>query len=161
MEKSGKFTNGADRRSGQDRRKHAGINMRTLMGAGKRRLVRRYEDKNRIFYVDQYDSKLFAAVVGIIFLSVIDGFITLFLMAHGAYEVNPVMAYYLEVGPYIFFTLKYALTIIGVMALLVFRNIGLRIFKVKAHSLLYFVVGAFLMTVAWGLYLVFDVVIWS
>jgi hypothetical protein len=158
MEKSGKFAFATDRRSGYDRRKNTGINIRTLMRAGKRRLIRRGEDRNRIFYVDQYSPKLFAAIVGIIFLSVIDGLITLFLMSHGAYEINPVMAYYLNLGPYIFFTLKYALTIIGAMVLLMFRNIGLRIINVRTHSLLYFVVGAFLITVAWELYLVFNVV---
>jgi hypothetical protein len=159
MEGSVKFAFGADRRSGNDRRKNSGLNIRLLMGAGKRRVIRRHEDKKRIFYVDQYSPKHFAAIVGILFLSVIDGFMTLFLMAHGAYEINPVMSYYLNEGPYTFFTLKYALTITGAMVLLMFRNVGLRIIRMKTHSLLYFVVGALVMTVAWELYLVFNVVI--
>jgi hypothetical protein len=159
MEKSVKDTFDTDRRSGNDRRKQTGINLRSMMGNGKRRLIRRLEDRNKIFLVDHYSPKLFAAIIAIIFLSVIDALLTLFLMNHGAHEVNPVMAYYITVGPYTFFTLKFALTIIGAITLLIFRNIIPQSFKVRTYSLLYLVVGAFTMTVAWELYLVFNVIV--
>jgi hypothetical protein len=159
MEKSVKDTFDTDRRSGNDRRKQTGINLRSMMGNGKRRLIRRLEDRNKIFLVDHYSPKLFAAILAIVFLSVIDALLTLFLMNHGAHEVNPVMAYYITVGPYTFFTLKFALTIIGAITLLIFRNIIPQSFKVRTYSLLYLVVGAFTMTVAWELYLVFNVIV--
>ena len=113
MEKSIQATFDTDRRSGLDRRKQTGINFRSMTGNGKRRLVRRLEDRNKIFLVDHYSPKLFAAIIAIIFLSVIDALLTLFLMNHGAHEVNPVMAYYITVGPYTFFTLKFALFLIN------------------------------------------------
>lgn len=159
MEKLIQDTFDTDRRSGNDRRKQTGINLRSMMGNGKRRLIRRLEDRNKIFLVDHYSPKLFAAIIAIIFLSVIDALLTLFLMNHGAHEVNPVMAYYITVGPYTFFTLKFALTIIGAITLLIFRNIIPHSFKVRTYSLLYLVVGAFTMTVAWELYLVFNVIV--
>lgn len=158
MEKLVQATFDTDRRSGTDRRKQTGINLRSIMGNGKRRLVRRLEDRNKVFLVDHYSPKLFAAIIAIIFLSVIDALLTLYLMNHGAYEVNPVMAYYINVGPYTFFTLKFALTIIGTITLLIFRDIIPQLFKVHTYSLLYFVVSAFIMTVAWELYLVFNVI---
>ncbi len=40
-------------------------------------------------------------------------------MGHGAYEINPIMAYYLTVGPHAFIVLKYALTSMGVIILLI------------------------------------------
>jgi hypothetical protein len=159
MEKSIQDTFDTDRRSGTDRRKQTGINLRYTMGNGKRRLVRRLEDRSKIFLVDQYSPKLFAAIIAIIFLSVIDALLTLFLMNHGAHEINPVMAYYITVGPYTFFTLKFALTIIGAITLLMFRNIIPQSFKVRTYSLLYLVAGAFIITVAWELYLVFNVIV--
>ena len=159
MEKSIQDTFDIDRRSGTDRRKHNDINLRSMIGNGKRRFVRRQEDRNKIFLVDHYSPKLFAAIMAIIFLSVIDGLLTLYLMNHGAHEVNPVMAYYINVGPYTFFTLKFALTIIGAVTLLIFRDIIPQSFKVRTYSLLYLVVGVFMMTVAWELYLVFNVIV--
>jgi hypothetical protein len=159
MEKLVQATFDTDRRSGTDRREQTGINLRSIMGNGKRRLVRRLEDRNKVFLVDHYSPKLFAAIIAIIFFSVIDALLTLYLMNHGAHEVNPVMAYYINVGPYTFFTLKFALTIIGAIALLIFRNIIPQLFKVHTYSLLYFVVSAFIMTVAWELYLVFNVIL--
>jgi hypothetical protein len=53
---------------------------------------------------------------------VFDAFLTLFLLGQGAYEANPVLAYFLKFGPYAFFTVKYTLTSLGLIALLIFRN---------------------------------------
>jgi hypothetical protein len=41
-------------RSGIDRRKQAGLNLRTLAGNGNRKVIRRQEDQDRIFFVDRY-----------------------------------------------------------------------------------------------------------
>ena len=54
-------------RSGTDRRKQTGINMRMFAGKGARRSIRRQEDQGRIFFVDQYSPVLFVAIVGILF----------------------------------------------------------------------------------------------
>jgi hypothetical protein len=159
MEKLIQTTFDTDRRSRTDRRKQTGIDLRSIMGNGERRFVRRLEDRNKVFLVDHYSPKLFAVVIAIIFLSVIDALLTLYLINHGAHELNPVMAYYIDVGPYTFFTLKFALTIIGAITLLIFRDIIPQLFKVHTYSLFYFVVSAFLMTVAWELYLVFNVIL--
>jgi hypothetical protein len=100
----------SSRRSGNDRRKQAGINVRLLVGDGNRRIIRRQEDQGRIFFVDHYSPVLFVTIVGILFLCVIDAILTLFLLNHGAYETNPIMAYMLNIGPYAFLVPKYALT---------------------------------------------------
>ena len=82
------YTELINKRSGKDRRSRAQICFRLLVGAGK------------IFFVDWYSPKLFVALLAGVSLSVVDGFLTLLLMGHGAYEeVNPIMAYALSVSP--------------------------------------------------------------
>ena len=80
-----------DRRFRKDRRKRAGFNIRVLI-YGRREHIRRQEDKHRIFYVDRYNSSLLGLIVVILFLSVLDALLTLFLIENGAFEVNPIMA---------------------------------------------------------------------
>jgi len=154
-----KLTIANDRRSRNDRRKQAGINIRLLTGSGERRTIRRQGDRNRHFFVDQYSPWFFFVILVIVLLSVTDGLLTLFLINHGAYETNPVMAYCLKIGPFAFIAVKYALTSMGVLILLIFRNIVLRRIKVRAHSLFYWVIGVFMAVVVWEFYLIFDVVI--
>ena len=144
-------------RSGIDRRKQSGIDFRSLMGFGNRRKIRRQDDSFRIFFVDQFSPKLFLPIVVILFFSVSDALLTLFLIGHGAYETNPVMAYYLNHGPYIFFAVKYTLTSLGVVVLLTFRNLIFQTIKVSASALLYLIAAAFIAVVGWEAYLIFNV----
>ena len=122
-------------------------------------LIRRQEDRERQFFVDQYSPILFVPIVAILFMCVLDALLTLFLLNHGAYEINPIMAYLLNIGPYAFYTTKYAITIIATLGLLMFRGILIQKFNLSVHLLLYFVAGLYCVVVAWELYLVSDVVI--
>ena len=131
------------------------------MGFGNRRIIRRQADNAVIFIVDQFSPALFVPIVAILFFSVFDALLTLFLIDHGAYETNPVMAYYLELGPYIFFTVKYALTSLGVFSFLVFRNRIFRFIKVSILGLLYLIAGIFLAIVLWEIYLISRILGWG
>ena len=147
----------AERRSGIDRRKQIGFNMRTFVGNGARATIRRQEDRERIFFVDQYGPVLFATIVAIFFLCVIDAILTLHLLNHGAYEINPLMSYLLNIGPYAFFLFKYLLTMIGTVCLLVFRGVVVQKLKASTHTILYLLAWAYLGVVGWELYLVYNV----
>ena len=144
-------------RSGKDRRTKSGFNIRSFLLGGRRERIRRQEDTRRIFYVDRYSPKLFAVIVAILFLCVIDTLLTLSLLNRGAYETNPVMAYFLKFGPYHFFASKYLLTFIPALFLLMFRNIVLRILKIRTRSVLYFVAVFYLAVVVWEFYLISNV----
>jgi len=146
-----------DRRSGIHRREQAGFNMRMHAGNGKRKIIRRKEDRRRIFLVDQYSPALSLTIVAILFLSVIDALFTLFLLKHGAYETNPIMAYLLNIGPYAFFIPKYVLTILSVYGLFFFRCVVIPKLNVTTHSLLYLLAWLYVSIVAWELYLVYQV----
>ena len=58
----------------------------------------------------------------ILMLSIIDGFMTLHLLDHGAHEINPIMSFCLELGPWFFLVSKFLLTCFGAMCLLVVSN---------------------------------------
>ena len=93
-----------EKRSGVDRRRR--LTLKALFHYGKRKEIRRQQDTYEIFFVDHYSSTIFAAIVLILFLSVIDAFLTLLLLGHGAREINPLMAYILRVEPKFFLTVK-------------------------------------------------------
>ena len=147
-----------ERRLGTDRRISRGINLRSLGFGGKREFFRRKEDMQKYYSVDRYSPSIFAAIIAILFLSVLDALLTLFLIGNGAIEINPIMAYYIKIGPYSFLAVKYALTSIGVFIFLILRNIYLRPIKMYTGTLLYVVIAVFGSVVAWQLYLISIIV---
>ena len=147
-----------ERRLGKDRRNLGKFKFRDLFVAGQRKYIRRKEDRDKIFYVDRYSSALFGVIVTILFLSVIDALLTLLLLNHGAYEINPIMAYYLRVGPYTFWAVKYGLTSTGVIFFVIRRNTFLKSIKIYTDTLFYLVLAGFMTVVAWEFYLVFNVI---
>lgn len=135
------------------------INVRSLIYGGNRILLRRQEDRQRLFFVDQYSTLLFVPIVAILFLCVLDALLTLFLLNHGAHEANPIMAYLLNIGPYAFYITKYAITIIATFGLFMLRDFVIQKLNLSVPLLLYFISGFYSIVVIWGLYLVSEVVL--
>ncbi len=148
----------SERRSGYDRRQKTGINLRLLEGNGNRRNIRRQEDRDRIFFADQYSPLLFATICTILFLCVIDALLTLFLLNHGAYEIHPIRAYLMKIGPYTFFFFKYGLTCIVMFGLYFFRKVVIRKINVSTHTLLLLLAWIYISVIAWELHLVYYVI---
>jgi len=148
----------SNRRSGFDRRKQTGISARLFVDNGNRSNFRRQGDQDRIFIVDQYSPVLFLTIVGILFLSVIDALLTLFLLNHGASEANPLMVYLLNIGPYAFFFLKYVMTIFATFGLFMFRADVVQRFNISTHTLLYLLGWIYVAVVGWELYLVYHLI---
>ncbi len=142
-----------NRRSGKDRRSHDAPEIKTLFIYSRRKKIRRKEDKHHIVYFDQYGSGIFVAIVSILFLSIIDALLTLFLIDCGASEINPIMAYFLNFGPFTFVSVKYFLTCYSVVVLLIFNNVFLRKIKIYTRSLFSYAVGVFVIVVGWELFL--------
>ncbi|MDY6951196.1 MAG: DUF5658 family protein [Thermodesulfobacteriota bacterium] len=109
-------------------------------------------------FLRRHSPKIFAAIMGVILLSVVDGVLTLFLVSCGAREINPVMAYFLDHGPLVFFWAKYLLTCIPLVFILVHRGVTLFGTGVKAQALILWIAIPFALVVYWELYLVFCVV---
>ena len=78
---------------------------------GRRKDVRRDEDRRRHIYVDQYSLRFFLLLMAILLLGTADAFLTLHhVHVNNAEELNPIMNYFLGIGPKIFFNVKYVLT---------------------------------------------------
>jgi len=146
-----------DKRSGIDRRKTTRPSIRFLCHSGRREAVRRREERQIIFLADRYSQTLFGAILLILLFSVLDALLTLFLIDHNATELNPVMAYYLDVGPYAFLSVKYLLTSVAVVFLLLCQNVFLPTIRIYTRSLFYVAAAVFISVVVWELYLIFYV----
>jgi Domain of unknown function (DUF5658) len=135
----------AERRRGLDRRKHSVCAL--LYGGFKprRRGPRRGgEHEHRVSGVDWHDPQWLAVAMLIVLFSCVDAFLTLMLINHGAYEVNPVMAPLVGGSGLAFALVKIGLTASGVV-LLTFMA---RIRAFGGHSLMTFPRGPYLVKLA-------------
>ncbi|MBC2710396.1 MAG: hypothetical protein HGJ94_05175 [Desulfosarcina sp.] len=109
---------GLERRSEQDRRENQLPLFKRLFFKGMRESMRRAEDRNRIVAFDRYKPSLFVTTLFVLSLSLLDAALTLTLLSQGAEELNPVMRYYLNQGPQIFLLVKYGLTALSVLIII-------------------------------------------
>jgi hypothetical protein len=144
---------GIDRRSGHDRRQGV-LSLKNIWSRRRRRQLRREDDRKKIVLFDHYSRSIVIIVVAILLLSVLDAFLTLFLIEHGAIELNPVMAYFLDINTTIFLITKYALTAMSVVIILLLNYAVVRNLNLQARSLLNFFAGIFILVVAWEIFLV-------
>lgn len=143
-------------RSGADRRTDNKARLKYLFFNGRREGFRREEDRDKVFFFDRYNPKWFAAITAVLMLSVFDALLTLILIDSGSSELNPVMAYFLAHGLLPFIFVKYFLTSMGVVILLIFKNIFLTRAKVHTRSLFSAVIIAFTAVIVWELFLIFT-----
>jgi len=143
-------------RRGIDRRTNTKARLKYLLFNGRRERFRRDEDRGKAFIFDRYNQKLFLAITAILILSIIDAVLTLVVIQRGATELNPVMAYFLDHGTSTFIVAKYVLTSIGVLILLIFKNVFLTKIKIYTHSLFPCVILIFTAVIVWELFLIFS-----
>ena len=146
--------NPGDKRSGADRRRSRWPRLKYLLFSGRRKTARRACDKNRFVLYDRYSPRIFAAILVILFLSVLDALFTLLLIEHGSEELNPFMAYSLKHGPFTFFTVKYSLTSAALLVFLLFKNTYIRKLGLHAASLFSWIMALFGAVVAWEIFLI-------
>ncbi len=73
--------------------------------------------------MDRYGHYLFLSLLIIVLLSVFDAYFTMFHVEEGAREINPLMNFLIGYGNIYFFTIKYALTVVGLFILCVYKNL--------------------------------------
>jgi hypothetical protein len=144
-----------DRRSGKDRRNHKLPKVKFLFVKGAREGIRRRNDRHKFFIFDRYSANLLAAILIILLFSVLDALFTLFLTGNGSDELNPVMAYFLNLNPWAFLSVKYILTCLSVTIILIFHNFYYPKLNFYARHFFLYIVGAFTMVILWELYLVY------
>jgi len=153
MEPWGSRADGWERRSGKDRRDRLGALGRLLFG-GRRQHIRRRSDQERLVIVDVYSPGLFRVILLILFLSLLDACLTLYLINQGAMEMNPVMAYFLDRGVGAFITAKYAMTSLSILILLLLSNVFIRRLRIYTRTIFSYVILVLGSVVVWELFLI-------
>ena len=138
-----------DRRSGKDRREKRFNLFQRPFASGRRRSMRRQADRRRFYLFDYYSPKIFFAVTLVLLLSVVDALLTLWLIGEGAQEVNPVMAYFLNIGPNAFMAAKYLITSASVVIVVLFNYILIQRVHLQMGDLLHYFAGCFAAVVIW------------
>jgi hypothetical protein len=113
---------GQDNRIYNDRRRQPTRPFTLPSLFGRRKSIRRHEDKEAHKYVDRYSLRSVAIVLFILVLSVADAIFTLTLVSRGAEEINPIMDFFLQRGPAIFLGVKYFLTVGSLLCFLILKN---------------------------------------
>jgi hypothetical protein len=138
-----------NKRSGLDRRKRKIPQLKYLLFGGQRKRIRRSEDKQQMIILDNYSPRLLTFVLIILTLSLADGFFTLHVTGHGAVEANPVMAYFLDLSPWAFMSVKYLLTCLSVICFLILNNLYIKSLNIRVDKLFPAVIVVFLVVVFW------------
>ncbi len=112
-----------ERRSGKERRQNQIPFFKLILFKGKRCRLRRANDRKQITLLDHYHPSLFIMILVVLSLSLVDAFLTLTLLEKGAIELNPVMRYYISLGPMVFVVAKYGLTIVPLVIMLILNGI--------------------------------------
>jgi hypothetical protein len=130
-----------ERRSGSERRQ---MNLAAYWRGAlnpRRRSGRRTRD-HLYPVIDWHSPRVFALVLTILALCVLDGVLTVTLMSHGAVEVNPVMAWFLPHNLPLFTAVKLGLTSAGACVLVACSR--MRLFRaIPGELALYAVLGCY------------------
>jgi hypothetical protein len=111
-----------NQRGGKDRRAAQTIPLSLASFRGRRKTIRREEDRATHYYVDLYGLDEGLIFILILVFSVADAFFTLALIDGDTTELNYVMHYYMQLGAVPFLLVKYLLTAVGLLLLLVHKN---------------------------------------
>jgi hypothetical protein len=129
------------RRRVPDRRKRPTPILSRYTWKGKRKDVRRDEDKRRHIYVDQYSVRFFVLLMAILILGIADAFFTLHhVHVNNAEELNPIMNYFLGLSPKIFFNVKYVLTALCLTVLCLHKNLPIVKYLLGVVLIIYLVI---------------------
>ena len=136
-----------------DRRSIRRPSLKYLIFGGRRMSARRDADKNYFIFVDRYSPWLLMLIVLLIMLSLADAFFTLYLIEHGATEINPIMAYFLSLGAWSFIFSKYFLTCSGIICLLVAHNLYFKPLRLHVKRVFPAFIIIFLLVIGWQVFL--------
>ena len=148
-----------DRRSDSDRRCKGIAALKSLLTYRRRRTLRRASDRRGLVLLDYYHPSLLISIILVLVLSAIDALLTLFLMEHGAVELNPVMAFFIELGNLPFVIVKYTLTAFSVCIVVILNYFFFQHLKIFTRGLLHFFALGFALVIVWELVLTFRYVL--
>ncbi|MGO9021883.1 MAG: DUF5658 family protein [Syntrophobacteraceae bacterium] len=142
-----------ERRTGKDRRSRptSPFTLQSLVGS--RRHYRRNQDARKFYFVDLYSPFSAILLILTLILSLTDAFLTLNLVGKDIEELNPVMDFFLKLGPVQFIMVKWFLTAFGLISLLVLKNYYLWQGRVRTVVVLAILPFLYLMLVSYEIYM--------
>ncbi|SPF32715.1 conserved membrane hypothetical protein [Syntrophobacter sp. SbD1] len=145
-----------ERRSRKDRRATptSPFTFRSLVGS--RRLYRRKEDSRKFFFVDLYSGSSVILLVSTLVLSLADAFFTLRLVSDNIGELNPVMNFFLRLGPFQFIMIKWFMTAFGLTTLLILKNYYLWQGRIRVFSIMSFLPFLYLVLVTYEAFMLIN-----
>jgi len=149
--------NHPEKRFDKDRRTQKIPPLKYLLFGGRRKGNRREIDSQKIILVDKYHPKYLVIILGIIVLSLSDAFFTIYLLEHGAQELNPLMDHLLSISPLVFLFGKLMLTSAGVFCILIFNNMYFKPFKIKIGSFFTVILVVMILVLLWQVSLKFSI----
>ncbi len=145
-----------ERRSGADRRARPTSPFTIQSLVGSRRRYRRKEDYRKYFFVDLYSPFSMALLVLTLLLSITDAFLTLRLIGEDIRELNPLMEFFLKLGPLQFIMAKWFLTACGLTTLLILKNYYLWQGRIRTAAVLLILPFLYLLLVGYEIFLLLN-----
>jgi hypothetical protein len=142
-----------DKRYIPDRRFNRRISLKHFILGGRRQELRRTEDKQGFRLVDEYSPTLLGLIILLLILSLVDGLMTLHLLDNDALELNPIMSFCLDLGPWFFLTTKFLFTCFGATCLLVVSNSYAFGGRIHVRDIFPAMISLYLMVMFWNSFL--------
>ena len=146
-----------ERRNPSDRRQQPTSPFTISSLFGRRKVVRREQDKAYHKYVDRYSLRSVTIILLILVLSVTDAIFTLKLISRGAQEVNPIMDFFLQLGPVIFLGVKYFLTVGSLLCFLILKNHYFLLGRISVKTLIGIIFVLYVVLIAYELSLLASI----
>lgn len=127
------------------------VSLYSLTRRGRRSSIRRHADRFKHACVDRYDLHSLLVILTGLLLCIADGFFTLQLVERGAREINPVMHFFLALGPVTFLAVKYLATGCSLVVLLIYKNRPLLKERLHGRHLLAAVPFVYSLLILWEL----------
>ncbi len=140
---------------GQDRRQEMPFFCAYHLGikSGRRTGERRITARGKPVYVDRYASHLMLCAIAVLFLSAMDAFLTLNILANGGKELNWFMEVLIEDSTEKFVAFKLALTSLALVMLIIHHEVHL--FKgIRVRHINYSVLAGYAILIGYELHLI-------
>lgn len=119
----------------------------------RRKQIRRASDDVNGIYVDVHERKLWYLAITLMTLSVLDAFFTTLLIANGSEELNPVLAYLLQIDLWVFLAVKFFITGTSIVFFVLHKHHRL-LNTVNCYQLLVFSVTIYIILVCYEISMV-------
>jgi hypothetical protein len=143
-----------ERRSGKDRRARPTSPFTIHSMVGSRRRYRRKEDARNYIFVDLYSPSSVIILVSTLILSITDAFLTLKLVGDNVHELNPVMDFFLRLGPFPFIMVKWFMTAFGLITLLLLKNYYIWQGRIRTVVVLAIIPFLYLLLVSYEIFMI-------